>query len=570
MRGLIIAFLAIFLINQTIISQTTEEYSVKTIDVNDSSNNSGVSFFKQNYIVYTLPKKDKNIHDSDFYVSMADEAGTVLDGGLLGGNINSYINEINLVFTLDHEKVYFTRSYIGNNKKEHFDIYVADVTEENQFINIKSLPINYKNYSTAYPSLSLDNKTLYFASDRRESLGGFDIFKVSILENGKRFSRVTNLGSKVNTKGDEITPYVMGEKIYFSSNGRKGLGGFDVFSTNVDLKSEAVNLGISLNSDKNDFGFIRKNHRNYGFLSSNRDGGKGNNDIYFFSVIEVVPPVIVELEEETIENTVTDKTVENMNIEKIRVDDNTVAVNDKKDNVQEENSEKKSRNKDDKVSKVAEINVSKTNEKLVNKNNTVKADETTRKNIKEEVVVVTSSEIVKEPEYDEEIIYKEKTVLAENVYDFQRREVYNTTKEEVGRIRKLRKALSKTEKRCVDRIEKLDDIYFDLNKFNIRPDAQIQINKAIRIMEKCPNLKFVASSFTDSRGSSEYNRKLSQRRANSVVTYILSNSSLESERIIGVGYGESGLKNQCYNGVKCSEREHQANRRTEIEVSIKK
>ena len=148
--------------------------------------------------------------------------------------------------------------------------------------------------------------------------------------------------------------------------------------------------------------------------------------------------------------------------------------------------------------------------------------------------------------------------------------MYNTTKEEVGRIRKLRKALSETEKRCVDRIEKLDDIYFDLNKFNIRPDAQIQVNKAIIIMEKCPNLKFVASSFTDSRGSSEYNRKLSQRRANSVVTYILSNSSLESERIIGVGYGESGLKNQCYNGVKCSEREHQANRRTEIEVSIKK
>ena len=89
-------------------------------------------------------------------------------------------------------------------------------------------------------------------------------------------------------------------------------------------------------------------------------------------------------------------------------------------------------------------------------------------------------------------------------------------------------------------------------------------------MEKCPNLKFVASSFTDSRGSSEYNRKLSQRRADSVVRYILANSSLSPDRVIGVGYGESGLKNRCYNGVKCSEKEHQVNRRTEIEVSIKK
>ncbi len=107
-----------------------------------------------------------------------------------------------------------------------------------------------------------------------------------------------------------------------------------------------------------------------------------------------------------------------------------------------------------------------------------------------------------------------------------------------------------------------------MNKFNIRPDAQIQVNKAIKIMEKCPNVNFVASSFTDSRGSSEYNRKLSQRRADSVVNYILANSSISQDRIKGVGYGESGLKNKCYNGVKCSDKEHQVNRRTEIEVYI--
>jgi outer membrane protein OmpA-like peptidoglycan-associated protein len=572
MRGLIITFLAIFSLSNNAFSQVYEEYIIKTIDINDSRNNAGASFFKTNSLVFTLPKKDENINDTDFYFSTYSEDGVLFGTQLLDGNLNSYINEIDLVFTTDRKKVYFTRSYIDNNKKEHFDIYVADVSEDNHFFNIKSLPINYKNFSTASPSLSLDNKTLYFSSNRKESLGGFDIFKVSILENGKRFSKVTNLGPNVNTKGDEITPYVMGERLFFSSNGRKGLGGFDVYSINTNLEEKAENLGETLNSNKNDFGFIRKKHRNYGFLCSDRDGGEGGNDIYFFTVIKIDPPVVEEEEvvkEEVIENTA-NEIVENKYTEKDKQnnEEEVVAVNDNTNNIIDENNKKETKDEIVKDSQAAKINITKPDEIIVNNN---KGDiDKTSSLTKEKVSVVTTSEIVKEPEYEEEIIYKEKTELAENVYDFQRREVYNTTKEEVGRIRKLRKALTKTERVCVDRIEKLDDIYFDLNKFNIRPDAQIQVNKAIRIMEKCPNLKFVASSFTDSRGSSEYNRKLSQRRADSVVAYILNNSTLPAERIIGVGYGESGLKNQCYNGVKCSEKEHQINRRTEIEVSIKK
>jgi outer membrane protein OmpA-like peptidoglycan-associated protein len=571
MRGLIITFLAIFSLSNNAFSQVYEEYIVKTIDINDSRNNAGASFFKTNSLVFTLPKKDENINDTDFYFSTYSEDGVLFGTQLLEGNLNSYINEIDLVFTTDRKKVYFTRSYIDNNKKEHFDIYVADVSEENKFSNIKSLPINYKNFSTASPSLSLDNKILYFSSNRKESLGGFDIFKVSILENGKRFSKVTNLGPNVNTKGDEITPYVLKNRLFFSSNGRGGVGGYDVFSVNTNLNRKAENLGETLNSNKNDFGFIRKKHRNYGFLCSDRDGGEGGNDIYFFTVIKIDPPVVEEEEvvkEEVIENTA-NEIVETEYTERNKQNNEVVVVNDNTSNIIDENNKEKTK---DKIVKDSQVTKTKPDEVVVN-NNKDDIDKTsllTKKPPKEKISVVTTSEIVKEPEYEEEIIYKEKTELAENVYDFQRREVYTTTKEEVGRIRKLRKALTKTERVCVDRIEKLDDIYFDLNKFNIRPDAQIQVNKAIRIMEKCPNLKFVASSFTDSRGSSEYNRKLSQRRANSVISYILKNSNLPSTRIIGIGYGESGLKNQCYNGVRCSEKEHQVNRRTEIEVSIKK
>lgn len=570
MKGFIITFLAILLCSQFTTAQQIEDYQVHNIAINDNSDMAGVSFFRQNYIIYTLPKKEKNIHDTDFYVSMASENGTVLDGQLLEGNLNSFINEVNLTFTTDFKKVYFTRSYIDNYKKEHFDIYIADVTEENKFINIKALPINYKNYSSAYPSLSADNKTLYFASNRRESLGGFDIFKVAIMENGKRFGKVINLGKNVNTKMDEITPYVLGDRLFYSSEGKGGFGEFDVFTINLDLKEEATNLGEHLNSKGDDFGYIRKIHRDFGYFVSDRSSGKGNNDIYYFKVIKIDPPVV-----EAVQNIPEPKT---SNEEK-----EELIVSTSKDEVKGNLTSDKEKTLDTSKDKNTIIN-----DKIqIAKNKTAKGLKQTETQKQIDTIQTTNSSIeiaqntvikdtkkeeeqVKEPVYVEEIIYSEEKELAENVYAFQRRIAYNTKLVETGRILKKRKEFTRLEKKCADRIEKLNDIYFDLNKFNIRPDAQIQVNKAIKIMEKCPNVNFVASSFTDSRGSSEYNRKLSQRRADSVVNYILTNSTISEDRIKGVGYGESGLKNKCYNGVKCSEKQHQVNRRTEIEVYIYK
>ena len=187
-------------------------------------------------------------------------------------------------------------------------------------------------------------------------------------------------------------------------------------------------------------------------------------------------------------------------------------------------------------------------------------------------------------EYEEEIIYRNRQEIAENVYNFQRRVTYNTKRVEVGRVKKKstkktstnskirksktkpRRKLTKIEQSCSDKIEKLKDIYFDLNKFTIREDAKIQINRAILIMNKCPNLKFVASSFTDSRGSKWYNKQLSQRRANAVIKYINNNFNV-SAKITGVGCGETKIKNHCRNGVKCTKKQHQVNRRTEIRLS---
>lgn len=605
MRGLYIIILMSFLVTQSFQAQMVDGYEVKSVGINDSNNNSGVSFFKQNSILYTLLKKNKDVQDSDFYVALTDENGSIMNGDLLEGNINSYINEIDLVFTNDSKKAYFTRSYLDNNKKEHFDIYVADVTDENKFINIKTLPINYRNYSTAYPSLSSDNKTLYFASNRKESLGGFDIFKVAILENGSRYGKVINLGANVNTKNDEITPYVSKNKLYFSSNGRGGEGELDVFSINFDLKEKAKNLGSSLNGPKNDFGYIRKIHRNYGFFTSNRDGGQGQNDIYYFKVIKVAAPVVVVVDQQDVvknkekeiedvqvvvvdESEIKKATKSSESIAALEIEDQKIKQRIKKqrkDRVaykgkQRRKARKLRREKEKQlVAKVdseievvektpllkeeieVKVDIDEVKEKHQNVNTIpVSVDKTTIESVK---VVVEP-----EPKYVEEIIYSKEKKLADNVYDFQRRITYNDIMVETGKKFKKRKEFTIQEEECANSIEKLDDIHFDLDKFNIRKDARLQINKAIKIMKKCSNVNFIASSYTDSRGSSEYNIKLSQRRAVSVVAYILKNSDLSEERVKGIGYGESGIKNKCYNGVKCSRQEHQVNRRTEIEVYI--
>lgn len=549
MRGFIITILGFLFSMQLVQSQVYEKFELKNATVNDEKNIANISFGKTNYLIYTLPKQDASIHDTDFYHALSDEQGGVEKGKLLNNGINSYINEVNLVYTNDMKKVYFTRSYVSEDRFVHYDIYSASIVK-GKITHIKSLPINYNNFSTAFPTLSKDNKTLYFASDRRESLGGFDIFSVPLLKGGKKFGKVVHLGKEVNSGADETTPFIMGERLFFASDGRGGSGGFDLFSYDTELKVDAINLGETINSPKNDLGLIRKIHRDTGFFISNRDGGKGENDIYFFKATKIAPPPTANIATE-----ITESVSETSNFDnEMYDDDDSSSVSLEIDSEEE-----------DIIVVLDDDNVTPTDDEMDVLDSDFSLDEiiTLDEEPKSDNKVEDSK-----PEYDEKIIYKEKTALDDNIYNYQRRMTFQTIKEETGRILTLRKQLTKIERKCVDHIEVLNDIYFDLNKFNIRPDAQIQVNKAIHIMNECPNLKFVASSFTDSRGSSEYNRKLSQRRADAVVNYILKNSNLPKRKIMGIGYGESGLKNQCYNGVSCKDREHQVNRRTEIEVSV--
>jgi outer membrane protein OmpA-like peptidoglycan-associated protein len=207
-----------------------------------------------------------------------------------GGSINSKYHEGPAAFFKDGSKVIFTRNNFNNGKAKRstdginkLKLYMGDANKDG-WKNIKELPFNSDEYSTGHPALSPDEKLLFFASDMPGGFGGTDIY-VSRLDGGN-WSAPINLGKSVNSKGNEMFPFVDDKgNLYFSSDGHAGLGDLDIFFTQMDgttSKGRMINLGAPINSSKDDFGIVTDALRKAGYFSSNRKRGGADDDIYKF------------------------------------------------------------------------------------------------------------------------------------------------------------------------------------------------------------------------------------------------------------------------------------------------
>ncbi|WP_395058914.1 OmpA family protein [Flavobacterium sp.] len=212
------------------------------------------------------------------------------------GNVNTKFHEGQISISKDGKTMFFTRNNYTNNKKgkdaegtNNLKIYRSTLNKDNKWTNITEVPFNNTNYSVGHPSLSADEKTLYFASDMPGGYGKSDIYKVSV--NGDSYGTPVNLGNKINTEGSEVFPFVHSDgNLFFSSDGLQGLGQLDIFTTVLDIDSniqEIINLGIPVNSNMDDFSFFLNESGETGFIASNREGGKGDDDIYGF---DRIPP----------------------------------------------------------------------------------------------------------------------------------------------------------------------------------------------------------------------------------------------------------------------------------------
>lgn len=430
--------------------------------------------------------------------------------------INSKFNESSAVFTQDKKTMYFTRNNYTDgkrgkdaNSKTLLKLYKATLID-GEWDDVVELPFNSNEYSIAHPALSVDENVLYFASDMPGTLGLSDLFKVDLKADGT-YGAPVNLGSQINTEGRETFPFISDEnELYFASDGHPGLGGLDVFVVRIEddvTYNKVQNVGAPVNSNQDDFAFIINSDTRKGYFTSNREGGKGFDDIYKFTELTKLKY------EQTITGMVTD------------LDSGAILSG-------------------------AKISLYDENFKLVKE---VPVDEKGQYTL---ALVIGKTYYVRGDK--ENYLTKE---VAVNLRSFSENTDYPIVLEKFKKPIAVGTDLAKT----LD----IPIVYFDLDKSNIRKDAAFELTKVVVVMQQFPEMKIDVRSHTDSRQSAEYNQKLSDKRAKATIAWLVKNG-IDSTRIIGKGYGESELVNHCADGVKCSEKEHQANRRSEfIIVSMK-
>lgn len=274
-------------------------FKVETTPFNTKYSDFGTALYK-NEVVFTSVKKDADVvlyertnqPFLDLFKAEVNDAGVVQSEIVqFSNNLNTKFHDGTATFSSDGNTMYFTRNNATNKKilknsggVSNLKIFKAQLVN-GAWTNITSLPFNNDNYSVGHPTLSVDGKKLYFASDMPGGYGQTDLYVVDIQSNGS-FGKPVNLGKSINTEGMELFPFVTKDNLYFSSNGHWGLGALDVFKLSLkDLLKAPVNLASPINSSMDDFAFVINESKNQGYVSSNRIGGMGDDDIYFVKEI---------------------------------------------------------------------------------------------------------------------------------------------------------------------------------------------------------------------------------------------------------------------------------------------
>ena len=430
-------------------------------------------------------------------------------------SINTQFNESTPVFTKDGNTMYFTRNNYVNRKLGSdientilLKILRATKDKNGNWGDIVEVPFNSDQYNVAHPALSPDEKYLYFASDMPGSFGNSDIFRVEILGDNQ-YGTPENLGNIINTAGRESFPYISKDNVlYYSSDGIPGLGGLDIFAVKFNADgstSKPVNIGMPGNSADDDFCFVFNSDSKIGFLTSNRPGGKGKDDIYSFREDK---PLLFSCQK---------------NIKGIVKDAKTKAViADAKVILS------------DKVMKEVSTDQSKTDGTFTFEKVNCNDSHYYLRGEKEKYETAEVNVTVGKDEVVYEILLNPRQVAIKKGMDLAK-------------------------------VFEIKEIKFDYNKANIRPDAEVELTKIVEVMREYPKMKIDIRSHTDSRGADSYNLKLSDRRAKATLEWIVK-QGIDRKRLKAKGYGETRLVNGCSNGVPCTEEEHQENRRSEFIV----
>ncbi|MFT4537280.1 MAG: outer membrane protein OmpA-like peptidoglycan-associated protein [Saprospiraceae bacterium] len=520
------------------IALNSQPYKVEKVSINTKFSDFGPSYYNDKLVFASNAVKSDGEKNSvwndlpflDLFEADVDDTGKLSNVTELKGDINTDHHESSATFTKDGLTVYFTRNNFINGKKGkdksktiRLKLYKATLTGDALWTNVTELPFNNEEYSAAHPALSLDEKRLYFSSDMPGTIGESDIWYVDVFGDNQ-YSDPVNLGTSINTEARETFPFISDKNnLFFSSDGRSGLGGLDIFITPLNDEGKPgviTNLGAPANSKLDDFGFIIKEEKRIGYLSSNRDGSGGSVDDEIYRV-----QVICEI---NITGTVVD------------ADSNALLPG-------------------------SEVSLLDQNNMLIDK-----------------VIVGEDATYAFLAECESQY-----TIRATKEGYSPNEKVVETPSQggsiEVPLPLTLNDPCPSNDLGC--RLC-LQPIFFDFDKWSIRPDAEVELAKILAAMRQYPELIITIESHTDSRADFNYNEALSTRRAKSTLEWLVDNG-ISRKRLFAIGYGESQLIDRCSSfdecgkelgakdctaeqlanpkcsdGVECSEEEHQINRRS--------
>ncbi len=530
--------------------------------------------------------------------------------------LNTKFHDASVTFSGDNKQIFFTRNNFEDGKAGKSDegimklkVYNADLGNNGDWHNLKGLPFNSNEYSVAHPTLTPDGNRIFFSSDMPGGYGGMDIYYSD--KEGNRWGPPINLGPRINTEGHEIFPYYHKTgKLYFASDGLVGLGGLDIYYAE-DLKNgewaEVQNLGYPINTVADDFSIIMNDEGTCGYFASDREGGVGRDDIYGFR--KTASPVqILVLDKETREpiegaNVVSDCTDNAL----VTGADGVVKIDMKMNEccnfsaIKEAYIEaaKQGCTKGIKTGEPVFVEIMMDKELVFTLQGAV-FDVITKfpvdgvtltiTNDRDDEVqtVVTDDDGLFEFEIKKETCYtikgeKENFITSEIVEQCTRGLLESTTLQVNLDLQPYKVDVTTINKNALNGVTEISPsgidengnipylvhIYYDFNQAYIRDESVTALEALFKMLELNPDFIVEIGSHTDSRGSHSYNRRLSQRRAESVVRW-LTNRGVERDRLFPVGYGENNNVNDCKNNVPCSEKEHQMNRRTEFKVIGKK
>ena len=506
------------------------KYNLFKTNINSQNSDFGLNFYGEDKVVFassldaTGSQKFKWSNEPflDLFTAQIDSLGNLLQREKLKGNVNTKYHESTATISMDGKTMYFTRNNFfkgrlksSKDKQVKLKIYKA-TKKQDSWSDIKELPFNGNQYSTAHPTLSPDEKKLYFSSDMPGTFGMSDIWFVYIFENDT-YSQPINLGPNVNTEFRDSFPFIDSENnLYFSSDGRIGLGGFDVFESKLNTRGfpyETSNIGKPVNSTFDDFSYVYNNKRNFGFISSNRNGlnGSSSDEVYKIEKTDIFSRSTKKSSqcEGSIKGIVFDKYTKN------KLTGATIELLNKNNNI------------------INEVKSNNLGEFVFNKN----------LDCSESYLIRVSNGI----SYNSRILtldLKQDQNIYENV-DLE----WSTNCLPDDLI-------------CVLGIE---PIYFDLNKATLKGSSILSLDKVIIAMTKYPNMILQISSYADSRASIQYNKDLSLRRATKTKNW-LTIKGVDSSRLIIKAMGEENIDNVCLDNPGCSEAEYQLNRKSTFKI----